>query len=182
MNDSQFQPDPPAGAIDRMIVAASGPEPEFDPVMQDFLVHSHLGLKRSLQRGGLLEVACLGQLSPWLYRLTFRTRGFVLGPGGQITTTDRHVVALRFLSDYLRNADRFEMLRLVAPMGGVFHPNVSPSGAVCVEIYPGETAIEICHSLHDLFRWRLRQSSQARPRAAEPGGLRWLRRKGARAP
>ncbi len=92
-----------------------------------------------------------------MYRLEFGTRGFVRRADGEITTIDRHVVALRFLPDYLRNADRFAMLRLIEPGSDAFHPNISAQGAICIEIYPGESLIEICRSLHDLFRWRLRQ-------------------------
>ena len=38
-----------------------------------------------------------------------------------------------------------------------FHPNISLEGAICVEIYAGESVVEIVESLHDLIRWRLRQ-------------------------
>jgi hypothetical protein len=49
------------------------------------------------------------------------------------------------------------MLRLLEPEDA-FHPNISPvGGGVCIEIYPGESLLEICESLHDLIRWRLRQ-------------------------
>ena len=157
MNEMQYQPDSPADAIDAMIVAGSGSEPLFDGVMQVFLEESYLGLRRSCERGGLLEFASLGLVNPWLFRLTFGTRGFVRDMDGEVTTVGRHVVALRFPPDYLRNADRFDMLRLIEPVSGAFHPNISISGAICIEIYPGEPLVEICQSLHDLFRWRLRQ-------------------------
>lgn len=156
MSETRYQPDRPASALDALILAGSGPEPQFDPVMQSFLTEGYLDLKRSCTRGGLLTFASLGQFNPWLFRLTFRTRGFVRAADGEVTTVDRHVVALRFPSDYLRNADRFSMLRLIEPVGNAFHPNISES-LICVEIYPGEPLVEICHSLHDLFRWRLRQ-------------------------
>jgi ubiquitin-protein ligase len=49
------------------------------------------------------------------------------------------------------------MLRLIEPTRP-FHPNICPStGAICLEIYPGESLLEIVESLHDLLRWRLRQ-------------------------
>ena len=67
------------------------------------------------------------------------------------------MVALRFLQDYLRNADRFAMLRLLEPAEDAFHPNIAPNGAICIQVYPGEPLVTICQSLHDLFRWRLRQ-------------------------
>jgi hypothetical protein len=125
--------------------------------MQDFLMESYLGLKRNCERGGLLEFASLGIAHPWLFRLTFRTRGYIRNVEGEVVPIDRHVIALRFPADYLRNADRFSMLRLLEPVAGSFHPNVSASGAICVELYPGEPLVEICQSLHDLLRWRLRQ-------------------------
>ena len=157
MSEIHYQPDRPADATDALIIAGSGPEPPFDSVMQAFLNESHLGLKRQCERGGLLDFVSLGRVHPWLFRLTFHTRGFVRDTAGEVATVDRHVVALRFPSSYLRNANQFAMLRLVEPESGSFHPNISILGAICLEIYPGETLVEICQSLHDLFRWRLRQ-------------------------
>jgi len=46
------------------------------------------------------------------------------------------VVALCFLPDDVRRADRFEMLALLEPQTA-FHPNLAPPG-ICVQIYPGE--------------------------------------------
>ena len=60
------------------------------------------------------------------------------------------------LRPIISGADQFAMLRLIEPVHS-FHPNISPSGAICIEIYPGETLLEICLSLHDLFRWRICQ-------------------------
>jgi hypothetical protein len=140
-----------------MILVGSGPPPAFDEVMEDFLLEGYLDLHQRCQRGGLLEFASLGVGVPWLFKLVFHTRGLVRTPAGEINPVDRHVVALRFLPDYLRRADRFAMLRLVEPTAAAFHPNIASSGAICVQIHPGESLTEICISLHDLFRWRLRQ-------------------------
>ena len=157
MTANDYQPDPPAGAMDRMIMAASGDEPIFDTVTKDFLRVGYHELKDRTRRGGLLDFASLGQNHPWLYRLAFRTRGLIRDAEGEILNVDRHVAALRFLPEYLGEANQFEMLRLVEPAHGTFHPNISPGGAICVEIYAGQPLVEICQSLHDLFRWRLRQ-------------------------
>jgi hypothetical protein len=136
----------------------AGPEPSFDPVMRDFLANCAEELRQRQERGGLLEYASLGRDLPWLYRLTFRTRGLARTTGGDIVTAEEHVVALRFLPDYLRRADRFEMLALLEP-GNAFHPNLRPPG-ICVEVRPGESLVEICESLHALFSWRLRQLAE----------------------
>lgn len=157
MSNINYAPDRPLGVTDALVIAGSGPEPEFDSVMQSFLLEGYLELQRKHQPGGLLEFASLGESAPWLYRLEFGTRGLVRDHDGDVTQIQKHVVALRFLPDYLRTADRFAMLRLLEPSNGMFHPNISPVGAICVEIYPGESLVEICQSLHDLFRWRLRQ-------------------------
>ncbi len=173
MTNTHYRPDLPADPIDAMIVAGSGPEPAFDAVMKEFLKESYLDVQRRCERGGLLDFASLGLVHPWLYRLTFRTRGLARDADGELRTIDRHVVALRFLPDYLRTADRFDMLRLIEPNSGQFHPNISPSGAICVEIYPGESLVEICQSLHDLFRWRLRQYDERD--ALNPAACAWGR-------
>jgi hypothetical protein len=157
MSVSDYVCDKPTSFLDRMLVAGAGPAPIFDTVTADFLLEGHRNLKALVARGGLLECASLGRHLPWIYRLTFLVRGLRRGDNGQITSHSRHIVALRFLPDYLRHANRFAMLRLVEPATRAWHPNISDAGAVCVEIYPGESLVEICHSLHDLFRWRLRQ-------------------------
>lgn len=157
MTHPEYVPDEPASFADLTILANSGPEPVFDPVTADFLLEGHFDLKRRCQSGGLLKFASLGQRTPWLYRLDFVTTGLVRQGDGQVVPTNRHVVALRFPHDYLRHADRFAMLRLMEPGEEVFHPNIATVGAMCVEIYPGEPIVEICQSLHDLFRWRLYQ-------------------------
>ncbi len=135
----------------------AGPEPSFDPVMRDFLANCAEELRLRQERGSLLDYASLGRDAAWLYRLTFRTRGLMRTDAGQVVPAEQHVVALRFLPDYLRWADRFEMLALLEPRN-VFHPNLMPS-AICVEVRPGEPLVEICESLHALFSWRLRQLS-----------------------
>src|SRR5262249_37251508 len=138
---------------DLLVHQRAGPEPIFDPVMRDFLRNNRDGRGGGAGRGGLLAFASLGRGTPWLYRLRFATRGLIRRDG-EIREWDQHIVAVRFLPDYLRRADRFEMLLLVEPRDA-FHPNLRPPG-ICVQVYPGEPLIEICESLHALFSWRLR--------------------------
>lgn len=156
MTESTYAPDDPTSMHDMMILVGSGPEPLFDTVTRDFLFESFFELKRHCARGGLLEFVSLGRTVPWLFRLTFHTRGLIRRDENEVTVNDRHVVALRFLADYLSHADRFAMLRLLEPTDSMFHPNVA-NGGICVQVYPGEPLVTICQSLHDLFRWRLRQ-------------------------
>jgi len=155
-----YRPDDIADSIDLMIATASGPEPVCDQVLRDFLLQSYQELGDRCKQGGLLQVRSLGRNLPWLFRLTFSTRGLVRhADTGDIQEIQSHTIALRFLPDYLRVANRFEMLRLIEPARPpIFHPNICPhTGAVCVEIYPGESLLAIVESLHDLLRWRLRQ-------------------------
>jgi len=143
---------------DALIANSAGPEPVFDTVMQDFLCNSRDELVARAKAGGLLQYACLGHNAPWLWRLTFGTRGRACDGEEPIGLVERHVVAVRFLPDYLRRADRFEMLRLVEPVNA-FHPNLR-QGAICVQIYPGEPLVEIAESLHRLISWRLVQLNE----------------------
>jgi hypothetical protein len=141
--------------LDLLILARSGPEPRFDPVMRDFLCNCRDELHSHLRRGGLLEARDLGGEVPWLWRLTFGTRGLVRDAAGEIRAVEHHVVAVSFFPDYLRRAERFEMLSLIEPHEA-FHPNLLPP-AICVEVRPRESLVEICESLHALFSWRLKQ-------------------------
>ena len=135
----------------------AGAEPAFDPVAADFLGNVRDEFIDRCRGTRLLDYACLGRQVPWLWRLTFHTRGLIR-EDGVIKETAPHVVALRFLPDYLRRADRFEMLALLEPRSA-FHPNLAPPG-ICVQVYPGEPLVEICESLHALFSWRLRQLAE----------------------
>jgi hypothetical protein len=157
--------------VDLHIRRMAGPEPGFDPVMQDFLHNSAEELRLRLRPGCLLEAANLGESIPWLWRLTFATRGLARDEAGRLHPIDRHTVMVRFLPDYLRRADRFEMLSLVEP-AGAFHPNLR-DGFICLEIYPGQPLVEICESLHALFSWRLRQLAETD--ALNPEACAWGR-------
>jgi hypothetical protein len=119
----------------------------------------------------LLKAKTLDDEVAWLWRLDFATCGLVLNDSGQIQKVGHHVVAVRFLPDYLRRADRFELLSLVEPKGA-FHPNLR-EGAVCLEVYPGEPIVEICEALHALLSWRLRQLSETD--ALNPDACAWGR-------
>lgn len=149
----------------------AGPEPVFDPVVSDFLANSRDELLARCGAGGLLEATDLGRSAPWLWQLTFGTRGLARGEDGTFRTVERHVVAVRFLPDYLRRANRFELLALLEPPDA-FHPNLR-DGHVCVEVYPGEPLVEICEALHALFAWRLRQLAEND--ALNPAACAWGR-------
>jgi hypothetical protein len=156
--------------VDLAIIATAGPEPKFDPVVSEFLRNSKAELFDRLVPGGLLEAVDLGQSVPWLWRLSFETRGLARD-GAQIVPCDRHTVAVRFGPDYLRHVNRFDTLRLVAPETP-FHPNLR-TPYVCLEVYPGESLVEICESLHSLLSWRLRQLNEVD--ALDPEACQWGR-------
>ena len=145
-------------AVDRRIVEMSGPEPVFDDIARAFLCNSRDEFLERGGRGGLLEYADLGTTVPWLWRLTFHTRGLARAEGKEVRGIDRHVVAVRFLPDYLRNVNQFQTLALVEP-SDAFHPNLSPPG-ICLHVYPGQPLVEIAEALHALFSWRLRQLAE----------------------
>jgi hypothetical protein len=136
----------------------AGPEPTFDPVITDFLCNCRDEINQRCQAPGLLEAHDLGISVPWLWRLDFRTRGLVKNQEGTLASNDHHLVVVRFLPDYLRRVNRFEVLHLLAPVNA-FHPNLR-EGHICLEVYPGEPLIEICEALHALFSWRLRQLNE----------------------
>lgn len=163
---------------DLTILQLSGPEPAFDDVTRSFLANSRREFLDRSPRLVLVEAADLGRTVPWLWRLTFRTRGLARGPDGAVRVADRHVVAVRFLPDYLRHADRFNMLRLMEP-ADAFHPNLRPP-AICVQVYPGEPLLDVCESLHALFSWRLRQLAETD--ALNPDACAWGRANLARLP
>ncbi len=144
--------------VDCQIVEMAGPEPVFDDITHDFLCNSRDQLLARCRPGGLLEAVSLGRETPWLWRLTFATRGLVRDPHGEIRVADRHVVAVRFLPDYLRRANQFESMALMEP-SNAFHPNLAPP-RICLRIYPGQPLLEVCEGLHTLFSWRLYQLAE----------------------
>jgi hypothetical protein len=149
----------------------AGPQPHFDPVMCDFLHNVADELRQRLRPGSLLEAANLGESVPWLWRLRFSSRGLSRNEAGGIAPASRFTVAIRFLPDYLRRVDRFEMLTLIEPEKP-FHPNLRDTH-ICLEVYPGQPLVEICESLHALFSWRLRQLSETD--ALDPEACAWGR-------
>lgn len=156
--------------IDHQIRLKAGPRPQFDPVMRDFLDNVAAELRERLRPGSLLRATPLDEIS-WVWRLDFATRGLALDETGKLHKAERHVVGVRFLPDYLRRVDRFEVLTLVEP-ARAFHPNLR-DGFVCLEVYPGEPLVEICEALHRLFSWKLRQLSEAD--ALNPDACAWGR-------
>src|SRR5262249_15267748 len=109
--------------LDLGIRAWAGPEPVFDAVAADFLGNVRDELRLRLGAGSLLVAEDRGERVPWLWKLTFATLGLARSADGQLRAAERHVVAVRFLPDYLRRANRFEMLALVEPEDA-FHPNL----------------------------------------------------------
>jgi hypothetical protein len=143
--------------VDDYIRSIAGPEPVFDPVLTDFLCNSRDEL-RLRPATPLLEARDLGGAAPWLWRLDFASRGLRKDEAGALMPCDHHIVAVRFLPDYLRSVNRFQMLALIEPRTP-FHPNLK-DGHICLEVYPGEPLTEICEALHALFGWRLRQLAE----------------------
>jgi hypothetical protein len=140
---------------DLRAIEMAGPEPVFDDVMSAFLLNSRDAFLDRCGRGGLIEYADLGVHTPWLWRLTFRSKGLVRDAAGNIEPSERHVVAVRFLPDYLRQVNQFATLALLEPQAA-FHPNLAPP-SVCLHVYPGMPLLEMAEALHALFSWRLRQ-------------------------
>ncbi len=159
-----YEPDEPRHPVDLMLMMESATAPQFDAVTSDFLLETYLDVKQRMRPGSLVELVSLGREVPCIYRATFATRG--LGRDGErveVQELASHTIVLRLLPDYLRRADRFEMLRYVFRPGqpAPFHPNICPdSGAICLEIYPGEPLVQILETLHDLLRWRIRQLAE----------------------
>jgi hypothetical protein len=160
-----YKCDPPQTSIDHMILGMSGSELAYDPVATDFLLQSYSEVQAARQRAdhALVDILSLGQGVPWLYRLKYEVRGLARTAGGEVVTVDQHTIALRLLPDCLRSINRFAALSYVEPrVPTPFHPNVSPdTGAICLEIYPGEPVLQIIESLHDLIRWRIRNLNEA---------------------
>lgn len=154
-----YQPDPILDPVDALILAQSGPEPRFDPVQTDFLLENHQELKSRLAGSSIAHAVSLGRRLPWLYRVTLQTRSLARSRDGAIAVREGHTVAIRLTADYLRNVNRFATLAYVGPRDPApFHPNIDPNtGAICLEVYPGEPVLEVVHSLHDLLRWRIRE-------------------------
>jgi hypothetical protein len=157
--------------LDDLIRNMASAEPTFDLVMQDFLRNIAEELHARNRPESLLEAVNLGTTVPWLWRLTFSTLGLGRGTDGKPVRAERHTVMLRFFPDYLRRADRYEMLTLLEPMPP-FHPNLRDRH-ICLEIYPGESLVEICEALHSLFSWRLKQLSESD--ALDPEACAWGR-------
>ena len=164
---------PPRRPFDALLQHLAVREPTFDPVLRDFLRAGEHDLQAKSAVSPLIHYRCFGKSCPWLYCLTLHTRGLVRDPGRGPQPAERFVVALRFLPDHLRRADSAEMLRLLEPLSA-FHPAILPGvGGLCLQVHPGATPAEIALSLHDLFRYRVRQFLEAD--SLNPQACAWAR-------
>jgi hypothetical protein len=155
---NQYHPDSPDDQLDFVLLSQAGSEPSFDSVVADFLHAGHAELLSRCSDDSLVRPRSFGFDVPWLYRLDFRTRGLGKGADGLVVNVDHHAVVLRFTPDCLRHTDHFQMVQYAAPREPApYHPNICPrTGAICLQIFPGETVVEVVSSLHDLLRWRIR--------------------------
>src|SRR4051794_8617092 len=92
---ANYRPNLPRGPIDLQLLTQSVPEPRFDAVLRDFLLGSHSDLMARLTAGpSLVEVVSLGREVPWLFRLTYHTRGLVKTAGGEVQPYEGHTIVL----------------------------------------------------------------------------------------
>jgi hypothetical protein len=93
-------------------------------------------LERDLQhygRGSAMTV--LGAVSTaeeWRALVEFRTKTLVKGPDDRVTTDGPVVCGIRYLERFLWQAPHpMEIVTVLQPLG-IFHPNCSPGGAMCL--------------------------------------------------
>ncbi|MBL8829235.1 MAG: hypothetical protein JNM18_19790 [Planctomycetaceae bacterium] len=153
---------PPLEWFAALVAAQSGPESHYDGPSTAFLLEQQKQLLEQEQREHrLVRTISLGRV-PWLYVAELRTRSLGRTTSGEIVDVDRHVLAIRYLPDFLRRVNRWETLKYVAPLDPApFHPNICPeTGAVCLEVYPGQMITQVLLNLHELLRYRLRQTDE----------------------
>jgi hypothetical protein len=148
-----------------------------DPVLRAFLGRQAEEGRALAQASDILSLDCLptGQH----FRAHFACRGLVKDPGGSIREADAFHVGIFFGADYLRTANPWEVLTLLAPLN-TFHPNVSFGAPfICPgHITPGMSLVDLLYQTYEILTYQKMTANNAFNRDA----CSWARANQARFP
>jgi hypothetical protein len=130
------------------------PTPTYDPYVSRFLERQRAEGLALAAASDLIELE-EHPFAPPNFVVTFRCKGLVRSPDGEIEEANFFQAGIWFPPDYLRRADPFEVLRWFAP-SNIWHPNISSTvPLVCVgKIAPGTTLVELILQLYDIITYR----------------------------
>lgn len=146
-----------------------------DTILENFLTRQQeLGMALA-ESSDLLDLEPLDGPPARHYRARFRCRGLVRTRDREVAIAERFEVGIRFLSDYLRRANTFEVLTLFGPRG-VFHPNVhSHLPHICLgKFRPGTSLVDILFGCHEIFSYH--KMTVTEEDALNPDACAWARR------
>lgn len=151
-----------------------------DPVFEAFLSRQRDEVLALAAASDLIRVFPAGGDPPDRYRAEFACRGLVRH-GDRVLEASRFEVGIWLPGDYLRTAERAQVLTWLGPPG-VFHPNITPAMPfICVgPIAAGTPVVDLLHRCFEIITWQ--RVTMREDDALNPWACSWARAHQARLP
>lgn len=124
-----------------------------DPVQESFLGRQFDEGMALARASDLLELEPI-PFAPPHFVATYRCKGLVRQPTGEIAEADQFAVGIWFPPGYCRRAEPFEVLRWLHPRK-VWHPNISDQHPfICVgRLTPGTPLVDILYQVFEIITY-----------------------------
>ncbi len=109
------------------------------------------------------------------YLADFRCKGLLRTAAGAIVEANRFLLGIWFPDQYLRAANMFEVLTLLAPPDA-FHPNISPVAPIICpgHLAPGTPLVDILYQCFEIITYQ--RVTMDERNALNPEACAWTRR------
>ncbi len=126
-----------------------------DSVRDAFLLRQHEEGMALAQVSDILRLTPVDGAPPERYVAEFLCQGLVRSPEGDVSEADRFAVGIWFPSDYLRQAEPWQILTWLGPRR-VFHPNISDVAPyICVgRLFPGTALVDLLYQCFEIITYK----------------------------
>ncbi|MCZ6778432.1 MAG: hypothetical protein V3U86_04330 [Acidobacteriota bacterium] len=125
-----------------------------DTILENFLTRQQeLGMALA-ESSDILDLQPLDGPPARHYRARFRCRGMVRTRDGKVAVANHFEVGIRFLADYLRRANTFEVLTWISPRE-IFHPNIHDRAPyLCLgKLRAGTPLVDILYGIFEIVSY-----------------------------
>ena len=127
-----------------------------DPILEAFLIRQYeegMDLARGSEVLSLAPLPSEGSV-PNCYLATFRCRGMVRQPDGEIAETDDEFrVGIAFPPDYLRTVRPEEITIWLGP-AHVWHPNIAPPFICLGRVHPATHLVDLLYQSYEVITYQ----------------------------
>jgi hypothetical protein len=131
-----------------------------DPVLRAFLGRQAEEGRALVEASDILTLDCLSSGQHFVAHFT--CKGLVKDPDGLVKEADSFHVGFFLGADYLRSANPYEVLTLLAPLN-TFHPNVSFGAPfICPgHITPGMSLVDLLYQTYEILTYQKMTANNA---------------------